>query len=104
VVTEGFDLPAKYIIHTVGPRWEGGRQREFDTLASCYRKSLQLAKVLKCESIAFPLISAGTHGFPKDKALVASSVSSEEVETTVLTDAGEVQIKLMPHEMKICKL
>ncbi len=68
-VTEGFDLPVKYIIHTVGPKWQGGDRREEETLASCYRKSLQMASVLKCESVAFPLISAGSYRFPKDKAL-----------------------------------
>ena len=68
-VTAAFDLPAKYIIHTVGPVWKGGDYGEFETLAACYRKSLLLAKQLRCKSIAFPLISAGNYGFPKEKAL-----------------------------------
>lgn len=67
--TPAFSLPAKYIIHTVGPAWEGGDKGEVETVAKCYRNSLQLAKELECESAAFPLISAGTYGFPKDVAL-----------------------------------
>lgn len=67
--TPAFDLPAKYIIHTVGPAWLGGDKGEEEIVAKCYRNSLELALKLGCESIAFPLISTGTLGFPKDLAL-----------------------------------
>ena len=68
-VTPALALQAKYIIHTVGPVWQGGESGEMETLASCYRKSLYLAETLRCKSVAFPLISAGTYGFPKEQAL-----------------------------------
>ena len=68
-VTGAYGLPAKYILHTVGPSWIDGSHGEFQTLASCYRKSLHLAEKLGCESIAFPLIATGVYRFPKDKAL-----------------------------------
>ena len=68
-VTEGFQLPCKYIIHTFGPIWQGGLFDERRKLVSCYKHALQAAYDRNCESIAFPLISSGTFGFPKDKVL-----------------------------------
>ncbi len=68
-VTNAFHLKSLYIIHTVGPVWEGGDQGEYEALKNCYINSLDLAVKLKCKSIAFPLISTGIYGFPKDRAL-----------------------------------
>ena len=68
-ITPGFALPAKYIIHTVGPVWEDGEHGEEETLASCYKNCLKIAKEHKLKSIAFPMISTGVYGFPKEKAI-----------------------------------
>ena len=71
-ITKGYRLPAKYVIHTVGPVWHDGSSGEEKLLSDCYRNSLELAKKHKLESVAFPLISSGTFGYPRDKALSAA--------------------------------
>ena len=67
-LTPGFDLPARWIIHTVGPVWRGGHDGEDDLLASCYRESLKLASSVNATTIAFPAISTGAYGFPMERA------------------------------------
>jgi O-acetyl-ADP-ribose deacetylase (regulator of RNase III) len=67
-ITGGYRLPARHVIHTVGPVWHGGRKGEPELLASCYRRSLELALGHGCSSIAFPAISTGIYGYPKLEA------------------------------------
>ena len=77
-ITGGYNLPAKYVIHTVGPIYNDGKHGEKALLESCYRESLALAKGNNCETVAFPLISSGVYGYPKDQALkVAIDVISD---------------------------
>ena len=75
-ITKGYRLPARYVIHTVGPVWHGGTHGEKELLAACYRHSLELASAYHCESVAFPLISAGAYGYPKAQAM---AVAVEEI-------------------------
>ena len=67
-ITKGYKLPARYVIHTVGPVWRGGSYDEEELLAGCYRRCFELAGEFKLRSIAFPAISTGVYGFPKEKA------------------------------------
>ncbi|MCF8303880.1 MAG: O-acetyl-ADP-ribose deacetylase [Bacteroidales bacterium] len=67
-ITEGYNLPAKHVIHTVGPVWKGGGQNETQLLANCYRNSLKVAMDNNCKTIAFPNISTGVYGYPKKAA------------------------------------
>lgn len=87
-ITPGCRLPAKWVIHTVGPRWSGGRTGEAELLASCYRHSLALAREHQVRSIAFPAISCGVYGYPHDRA-------AEVALRTVLEELGNHALPLM---------
>jgi hypothetical protein len=105
-VTPGYDLAAKYVIHTVAPVWQGGGKGETALLAACYEKSLKLAQRQGCGSVAFPLMSAGNHGFPKDVALrtamdaISAFLMKHELEVYLVVfsrDAFRLSEKLHKH-------
>ena len=102
-LTRGYDLPCKYVIHTVGPIWQGGAHGERAQLASCYRSALALAASRRCKTVAFPLISSGAYGYPKAQALqvaletIAEFLSSHDMTVYIVVfdrDAVQVSGKL----------
>ena len=94
-ITGAHRLPCRYIIHTVGPVWQGGGRGEEQVLCSCYQTSLALAKAHGCRSTAFPLISAGAYGYPKAEALRAAV---ESIEAFLQADEMEVALVLYQAE------
>ena len=77
-ITGGYELPCKYVIHTVGPKWYGGKAGEAELLKSCYWQSLLLARAHGCNVVAFPLISAGIYGYPREQAMQIAKETIEE--------------------------
>ncbi|MBU0945181.1 MAG: O-acetyl-ADP-ribose deacetylase [Proteobacteria bacterium] len=102
-ITRGYRLPARHVIHTVGPIWRGGNNGEAELLASCYRQCLLLAEKNKCRSIAFPAISCGVYGYPPDQACkiaitethswLSETDTVEEVIFACFTDTIETELK-----------
>ena len=84
-ITRGYRLPARHVIHTVGPVWHGGRQGEDEVLARCYRRSIELAIEHGIQTIAFPSISTGVYGFPVKRA---SRIALKNIDEAVTTYAG----------------
>jgi hypothetical protein len=98
-ITPAFDLDANYVIHTAGPIWKDGRSGEEELLASCFRNSLGIAKKKSCESIAFPLISTGSYGFPKPLAL---QIAVREISSFLMEN--EMQVYLVVFEKQSFEL
>lgn len=98
-ITPAFDLDVNYVIHTAGPIWKDGRSGEEDLLASCFRNSLGIAKKKACESIAFPLISTGSYGFPKPLAL---QIAVREISSFLMEN--EMQVYLVVFEKQSFEL
>jgi len=91
-LTRGYALPSRYVIHTVGPVWCGGTYGEKELLTACYRNSLALAQKTGCQSIAFPLISSGVFGYPKDQAL---KVAVDAISAFLLENDADMQVYLL---------
>ena len=97
-ITGGYNLSARYVIHTVGPVWFGGGQNEPDLLASCYRQSLKLAVQHQLKTIAFPAISCGVYRFPVDKA---ADIAISEVQDFLGNNAGIEKVLLVCFEAQV---
>lgn len=91
-ITAGYHLPARYIIHTVGPIWQGGNRGEAELLARCYQNSLQLAHDYQLQSIAFPAISCGVYGFP---AIEAATIAVDNIHRFLLTHSLPYRVYLV---------
>lgn len=91
-ITTGYDLPAEFVIHTVGPVWHGGNKNEPELLAACYRNSLRLAVENNIRSIAFPSISTGVYGYPKN---LAAEIALQEIRSFLLQNS-------LPEKVIIC--
>ncbi|MCE3226228.1 MAG: hypothetical protein K0S32_779 [Bacteroidetes bacterium] len=107
VITTAGNLPVKFVIHTVGPVWNGGHKKEKEKLENCYRNSLRLAVEYKCKTIAFPGISTGVYRFPKDEAAkiavntIKDVISKEHVlETVILVCFDDESYELLNNEVK----
>lgn len=107
VITTGGNLPAKYVIHTVGPVWNGGNNKEREKLANCYKNSLQLAEENGCATVAFPNISTGIYHFPKDEAarIAVATVKEYMKNTTVVKEVifvcfDEENLRLVEAELR----
>lgn len=96
-ITKGYRLPAKFVIHTVGPIWRGGAHGERELLVSAYRSSLELALANQCETVAFPLISAGVYGYPKDRAL---KVAVDTIADFLLSHDTDMNVYLVIFDRK----
>lgn len=91
-ITKGYNLPAKWVIHTVGPVWQGGDRNEDELLASCYRNSLALAEQYQIKTIAFPAISTGVYGFPVARA---AQIAASEIQAFLETNNWVEQVILV---------
>ena len=91
-ITRGYKLPAKYVIHAVGPRWSGGDHGERAKLASCYRRSLEIARGHQLETLAFPAISTGIYGYPMREA----------ADVAIATVAAELEAHDLPRKVILC--
>lgn len=91
-ITQGYNLPAKWVIHTVGPVWEGGDHKEGELLARCYRSCLNLAEQHEIKTIAFPAISTGAYGFPVSQA---AQIAVAEIQAFLETDNSLEQVILV---------
>lgn len=91
-MTKGYDLPARFVIHTVGPVWYGGNQREDELLASCYRRCFEIAKEHRLGTVAFPSISTGIYSFPVERA---SMIAVREIRDALATNPGLEEIRVV---------
>jgi O-acetyl-ADP-ribose deacetylase (regulator of RNase III) len=98
-ITRGYALPARYVIHTVGPVWRGGSHGEADLLASCYRESLRLAAESGIKTVAFPAISCGAYGYPIEQA---AGIAVTEVRRFLEHSAGIEKVLLVCFGKEVC--
>ena len=101
-ITKGYRLPASYVIHTVGPIWRGGTKGEPDLLASCYRRSIEVARTKNVATLAFPSISTGIYGYPVELAAqvavsTVSSTATDGIEEIIFCCFSESDLEIYRH-------